>query len=324
MMDGGHVPELDGLRGLAILIVIPHNTDRFDVARGWTTLPAMFAHSGWLGVQLFFVLSGFLITKNLLESRGAPNYYSAFYARRVLRIFPLYYLTLAFFLLLLPRLMMLPSVVTDSYSNQYWFWTFLCNWVQGIGKSIYWFPHFWSLAVEEQFYLVWPLVVAGLAAHRLQRLCIVLITIAVVIRVAMLDAGASPEMMYRFTFCRMDALAAGAIGAIVMSNQAQRDFVRRYSTTLLVASLAVLMAGSLLSRVYALVDPMTIKVGYTTISLSMLGVLLVAVAKAGTPTISALRAILSIRGVCARHAARTAPCKTAYTSPRGSFSTHVR
>ena len=83
-----HFSALDGLRGLAILLVIPHNADAFH---GTLWPAAILAHLGWIGVQLFFVLSGFLITGNLLDSRNAPNYYRSFFARRVLRIFPLYY-----------------------------------------------------------------------------------------------------------------------------------------------------------------------------------------------------------------------------------------
>ena len=89
-----HIPALDGLRGVAILLVIPHNADIFSNSAPWLWPIALLAHAGWIGVQLFFVLSGFLITRNLLASRGAPHYFRTFYARRALRIFPLYFLTL--------------------------------------------------------------------------------------------------------------------------------------------------------------------------------------------------------------------------------------
>ena len=99
-----HIPALDGLRGLAILLVIPHNADIFSNSAPWLWPMAQLAHAGWIGVQLFFVLSGFLITRNLLDTRHDENYFKVFYGRRVLRIFPLYFLTLFVGLVLLPRL----------------------------------------------------------------------------------------------------------------------------------------------------------------------------------------------------------------------------
>ena len=149
-----HIPALDGLRAIAILLVIPHNVYIFETTRGWLAPFAWISNAGWIGVQLFFVLSGFLITRNLLSSRGAPNYYSAFFGRRILRIFPLYYLVLTFFLLVLPEVVNLSAAIRSSYANQPWLWLFLSNWAQPFGKEVYWFPHFWSLAVEEQFYLL--------------------------------------------------------------------------------------------------------------------------------------------------------------------------
>src|SRR5579871_6155592 len=151
--DGSrHVPALDGLRGLAILLVIPHNVMDFDAASGWAAIPAALARAGWTGVELFFVLSGYLIT-----------------------IVPLYYLVLALFLFVVPRLVALPPTVLASYDHQLWFWLFLNNWAQATGHMISWFGPCWSLAVEEQFYLFWPLVVAACAPERLLRVALALI-----------------------------------------------------------------------------------------------------------------------------------------------------
>src|SRR5689334_23882729 len=96
----------------------------------------MLAHTGWIGVQLFFVLSGFLITGNLLDSQGSPNYYQSFFARRVLRIFPLYYGVLIVRFLLLPHFVELPQTMTDSAHNQIWLWTFLVNWTEPFGIGV--------------------------------------------------------------------------------------------------------------------------------------------------------------------------------------------
>ena len=109
-----YIPALDGLRGLAILLVIPHNAGHFEQVQGWMRYPAAVADAGWIGVQLFFVLSGFLITRNLLESRGAPHYLSAFYARLALRILPLFYLLLVVVLIVLPHLIAIPPAVAAT------------------------------------------------------------------------------------------------------------------------------------------------------------------------------------------------------------------
>jgi peptidoglycan/LPS O-acetylase OafA/YrhL len=99
-----HIPALDGLRGVAILLVIPHNADLFSNSAPWLWPLALLAHAGWLGVQLFFVLSGFLITRNLRSARGRPDCLKTFFTRRVLRLFPLYFLTLVVARVLLPPL----------------------------------------------------------------------------------------------------------------------------------------------------------------------------------------------------------------------------
>ena len=92
----GHMPVMDGWRGLAILVVVMHNAGFIlsDYPSYGSTSEAVVTtvlSSGWVGVQLFFVLSGFLITGILLDTRGSPNYFRSFYVRRALRIFPLYY-----------------------------------------------------------------------------------------------------------------------------------------------------------------------------------------------------------------------------------------
>src|SRR5262249_13769129 len=157
-------------------------------------------------VEFFFVLSGYLITRNLIETRGDAHYLRTFYARRVLRIVPLYYLLLALFLFVVPRLIELPQPVLNSYHHQLWFWLFLNNWVQAFGHTISWFGPCWSLAVEEQFYLVWPFVIALCPPTRLLRLCVLIVGAALCARIALLAAHLYPDSIYRMTISRMDAL----------------------------------------------------------------------------------------------------------------------
>ena len=143
-----HDPALDGVRGLAIALVVASHV---------TTWPP--ATQGWIGVDLFFVLSGFLITGILADSRNVIGRARAFYVRRALRILPLYYGVLVTLFVVIP---ILHPLHTQEYQTlareQWWYWTYLQNWriasAHSIdGGSLVWF---WSLAIEEQFYLIWP------------------------------------------------------------------------------------------------------------------------------------------------------------------------
>jgi len=165
-----YIPALDGLRALAILLVIPHNLDILSAPyRAVEVPPVTVMHAGWIGVQLFFVLSGFLITGNLLDTRGSANYYRAFIGRRALRILPLYYGVLLVTFVLVPLLGSMPEKLQETAPNQVWLWTFLLNWSAPYGHTVVGFGHFWSLAVEEQFYLLWPFVVARCGPRQVGR-----------------------------------------------------------------------------------------------------------------------------------------------------------
>lgn len=289
-----HIPALDGLRALAILLVIPHNTFMFGAIYGWLIPFAWLANAGWVGVQLFFVLSGFLITRNLLDSRGSDNYYSAFFGRRILRIFPLYFLVLIFFLLLLPLLVHLSPNILGSYSNQLWLWLFLSNWVAPYGHEVYWFPHFWSLAVEEQFYFIWPAVIALTPTRRMVAVCTALMAAALVIRMVLLKTGTQPEAIYMFTVCRMDALACGALVAILAGMSGLMDFVRRHATAWLVAALVLMAAGVPLTDSYSDLNPGSLSEGQSILALGMGIVVLVMAAGSRNRIPAAVDAVLRL------------------------------
>ena len=169
-----HLPGLDGLRGTAIIaVLLCHYTLLMPKDR---LLPGLL-ENGWAGVDLFFVLSGFLITGILFDARNRQHFFRNFYLRRILRIFPLYY---AFLVILCIVLLMLhPRDGTqDLWHAQPWLWTYTVNiwlahqqtwtaWTDMIGPL-------WSLSVEEQFYLVWPLVVFSLSQRHLMRVCVVI------------------------------------------------------------------------------------------------------------------------------------------------------
>ncbi len=172
------VPALDGLRGLAILAVV-----EFHFAEGLTNASrpesAIYNvfRTGWLGVDLFFVLSGFLITGILSNSKGTPGYFRNFYWRRALRIFPPYYAFLFVFGVLYPLARHRPL------DAPWWHWTYLTNVAIAAGLPVNSCSHFWSLAIEEQFYLLWPLLIYMLSRKAAMNACIACVGIAAAARI---------------------------------------------------------------------------------------------------------------------------------------------
>jgi peptidoglycan/LPS O-acetylase OafA/YrhL len=218
------LPALDGLRGLAVIIVVWHNASLtgpgFDDSGG-ARLLNLVSNLGWMGVQLFFVLSGFLITGILLDEKGAPQQFRNFYMRRALRIFPLYYAVLIVAFIVLPALGSSPGWVVTNGSLEVWYWTYLSNWVvsiQGGGAGL---SHLWSLAVEEQFYLMWPLAVIALQRRALAILCLLLIGSAPLFRMLLIqyDFELAKAAAYEFTFARWDALGIGALLALIVRHR---------------------------------------------------------------------------------------------------------
>jgi peptidoglycan/LPS O-acetylase OafA/YrhL len=256
---------LDGVRGIAILMVLYHNLNILDtpasaLARAIDTL----LDRGWIGVQLFFVLSGYLITSILLQTKDAENYFRGFYGRRVLRIFPLYYLTLIFFLLILPMLSSGFAARVQDSSDGVWLWVFLSNWFEPSGRGLDIFPHFWSLAVEEQFYLLWPLLVYAMPPKAVFRTCLALIAAALAIRVGMLAAGFPSESVYLYSVCRMDALAVGgAIAVMAATRNPETVAAVKVNSGLI----ALLIVGAVITRGYPRLTPMGQTLGYSILAI---------------------------------------------------------
>src|SRR5438552_3923720 len=121
-----HSSALDGLRGVAILMVLSYHFYRSTSDTAFDVVVAHFAMSGWMGVDLFFVLSGFLIAGILIDSKGSPHYLRNFYMRRVLRIFPLYYLFLFVVFSIVPRVTYVDDAVFQYLRHhQKWFYLYL-------------------------------------------------------------------------------------------------------------------------------------------------------------------------------------------------------
>ena len=126
--NASHIPGLDGLRGVAILLVLVHMLNMLEVQHGMSAYVwSRVSQIGWTGVQLFFVLSGFLITGILLDTQRSKNYFAAFYGRRTLRIFPLYFSVLTLAFVILPWLGNVPPSIAADQDHQIWLWTYLSN-----------------------------------------------------------------------------------------------------------------------------------------------------------------------------------------------------
>jgi peptidoglycan/LPS O-acetylase OafA/YrhL len=224
------IAPLDGLRGLAVLaVIVYHGSVLEPPSAGAGAILRATARFGWAGVDLFFVLSGFLITRILAASRGAENYYRVFYTRRFLRIFPLYYVSL----------LVLVLVLGVGAGESAWYWLYASN----VKLTLDGWPsaplsHFWSLAVEEQYYLVWPFVVSLLPRRALIALCGGLVLLVPAARVAGFVLGAPDVALYVLTPFRLDGLAAGSLLALVVPGLSEpRRYVRHAVATLALASL---------------------------------------------------------------------------------------
>ncbi len=268
-----HLPSLDGIRGVAILLVLCHQFERLPVTAASGLGLRILDYTlnvGWIGVQLFFVLSGFLITGILLDAKGRPDFLRNFYVRRALRIFPLYFGALLVFLVVLPSLGFAPKAWGEGQAA---YWVFLSNWFGGEAL-----PHFWSLAVEEQFYFAWPFVVLGLTVRRMLVACIVLASASLAVRILMVGFGVSPDAIYQVTPSRLDALALGG-GAAALIRLGGGAMPRlRNPATLWSLAFGVAAAGFVVTRGFPRTSPLGQTVGYSALALAFaLAVLALAV-----------------------------------------------
>jgi len=205
------IPQLDAVRGLAILLVILHN-----VGEKFPAFPLRWVFSnGWMGVDLFFVLSGFLITGILLETKQSEGYFKNFYARRCLRIWPLYYSLIFFMFVVIPFLKPSEAHTVFEKSSPWWAYPLFLQNILIPNSTLAAGPLgvTWSLAIEEQFYLLWPLVVRFCSSTQIRRIAIAEICLSPALRFYL---SLHHVFLYTNVFCRLDGLMAGALLALAV------------------------------------------------------------------------------------------------------------
>ncbi len=274
---GGRVPELDGLRGLAIaLVILCHYVANAEHrALGvWPHRALTGLSFGWSGVDLFFVLSGFLIGRILLESREAPHYFRTFYMRRVHRILPVYYLWILLFGgLVVWGLWVAPGSLAVTHADLAQVpvhLLFLQNLHAGLPAfSWMWLVVMWSLAVEEQFYLLAPPLIRWMSLRGVTVVLLCAVATAPFLR-AVVFGYLSPGT-YLSTFlmpCRADALAMGVLLAIGWRSAKFRAWVGERQR--LLAGILVVLALSFAGLSWWFAHPLsmvTVTIGYTWLGL---------------------------------------------------------
>ncbi len=278
-MGDKHLPALDGVRGLAILLVMARHLSLLSMgsARDAPVIDQVVrsvAAIGWVGVDLFFVLSGFLITGILLDAKGRRGAFAMFWKRRALRIFPLYYAVCILMFFVLPHVGYFerdPGIATLSH-NQLWYWLYWVNYlgvIKGSSAVAYNTGHFWSLAVEEQFYLAWPLVVLTVSTKTLWKVTIGMAVVAFIFRVGLillLTNGA--HAAYEVSPARMDILAAGAMVALAVRSPGMLEKVRRHALMSGAVVLALLIGISWIDPTgFSTANPYMATVGYSLLAI---------------------------------------------------------
>jgi peptidoglycan/LPS O-acetylase OafA/YrhL len=243
-----HVPALDGLRGLAIILVLfVHFIGDAQPHTGFERILMKASNYGVWGVDLFFVLSGYLITGILYDSRRSPHYFRNFYMRRVLRIFPLYYAVLFVLFFVFPLFpSAFPSGLEESSRHQSWVWPYGINLFIALRGTwaLPYISHFWSLAVEEHFYLLWPVIVAAASRDGLLKICAGCALFSLALRIVLSLLGVNEISIQVLTPCRLDALCTGGFLAVAMRSGASERLIRAARPTSLVLAGSILLVSA--------------------------------------------------------------------------------
>jgi peptidoglycan/LPS O-acetylase OafA/YrhL len=279
VLRAGRMASLDGIRGIAVLSVIAYHAMEINSeVHGAGYIWRAFINSTWAGVDLFFVLSGFLITGILLDTRDAKGYFRSFYVRRALRIMPLYYGVLIVVLLVIPALIglsRLPILYERLTSHQLWLWFFVQNYLQARGShQLPGFGHFWTLAVEEQFYLLWPPIIYFLDRRILLKVLIAVCAVEPAFRFALLHSGFSAWAVRELTYTRFDSLFYGAIAALLFRDRNLLRVLRSYCLILMALASCVLVTIGVRHGFVPYEAPETVIAGYSACGILFAGLVL--------------------------------------------------
>jgi peptidoglycan/LPS O-acetylase OafA/YrhL len=269
-----HIASFDGIRGFSVLWVIAFHiwSNALIFVPQHTLSRALmgFISHGWLGVQIFFTLSGFLITGILYDALGSEHFFRNFYIRRVLRIFPLYYFVLIVLLCLTPLFAL-------NWHGKAWAWflylQFTLNTSPYLSRHVS-IVHFWSLAIEEQFYLCWPLIVYLIKnRNRLVVTAALLSLVALALRCYIVLPHASSSVRFLLP-TEMDSLLIGGIGALLLHTRLRPQLLSCGKYLLAVSLIPLLWClytnGSLNFETDRFVDSL----GFTLFATASLGLLL--------------------------------------------------
>lgn len=283
--NSGYMPHLDGWRGVAILCVVAaHFFGDYKLAR-----------IGWAGVNCFFILSGYLITGRLSDNIGerAGKYFKVFYIRRILRIFPLYYGCMVFFFLLLPLFYNhYFKNFSELYRHQEWYWLYINNWyivIYGHPSNIT-LDVYWSLAVEEQFYLCWPFLFRYIKGGGLKAVMLCLIGVSITGRLW----APSPSLIYFSTLTACEPLLLGAFICII-EREGRLISYARFLIPAGLLSLLLLVFVFLHDSETWMTNSWLIQYGYTGINCGLACLLYASLLPGGLAEI--LRKVLTVRGL---------------------------
>lgn len=293
-----HVPALDGVRGIAILLVMIYHFSSSLSVLGFGSPVLTFLRFGWCGVDVFFALSGFLITGILLDTKQSPGYFRNFYTRRILRIFPLYYGSiLVVFLvrgmlpdagvwgvhddLLSPGSMLWPSLYLQNFAIS----------LQGAAVTGV-TTHYWSLAVEEHFYLLWPLLVWLATRRQIMLLALAAAMCSLAARVVLYIHGSDLDALFGLTPLRMDGLALGALASIAIRGPGGLAPIVRWAWAVLAVSGTILVGLVVLRHGTHQTDPAIWVFGYPLVAVATAAMLVVGMANG---TVGYLLALAPLR-----------------------------
>lgn len=292
-----HLPALDGLRGFAALGVVFSHIFPGNSHNAFEALLRRAFNFGAAGVDLFFVLSGFLITGILYDSLSETAFFRKFYARRALRIFPLYYGVIAAYGLA-------ALALGISFHHQLLSLAFYLQNTYRITVPIFLYKgppslplaHFWSLAIEEQFYLVWPVAVFLLRTRRrILSCCALAIVVCPLLRIAAYLHGIPYDLVHAETLCRADSLLAGAALALLLRSDWHDTVLRSGVWLFLIGCVAVFAPGALMTHLPSVwLWDVLASLHYTATAAAATGLIVLAL---GSPAVKRLCSVQPLRSL---------------------------